>query len=130
MGYLDRIQIENLVGEVLTHVDIFDDEILLTTESGRKIQIFHSQDCCESVSIVNTEGDWQNLIGKPLIEASEEIDPDNDPIFTETDKECHDSRTNTKLTFRVDGATVINRWVGDSNGYYSESVDFEDITKG
>lgn len=130
MGYSDRIALESLVGEVLTHVDIFSDEILLTTESGRKIQIHHDQDCCESVGIVDTEGNWQDLVGKPLLEASTEIDPDNDPVFIETDKNYHDSWTNTKLTFRVDGATVINRWIGDSNGYYSENVDFEDITKG
>lgn len=128
---MGSIRLESLVGEVLTHVDIFSDEILLTTESGRKIQIYHDQDCCESVGIVDTEGNWQNLIGKPLLEASQEIDPDNDPIFSQHKPEdSDDSRTDTKLTFRVDGATVINRWIGESNGYYSEFVDFKDITKG
>lgn len=125
MGY---IALESLVGETLTHIDVFVDEILLTTESGRKIKIYHDQDCCESVGIVDTEGNWQFLVGKPLVKASEEINPDNDPIFSQIKQEDF-SRTDTKLTFRTNDNTVISRWIGESNGYYSESVDFRDITK-
>lgn len=119
--YPHRIEIEKLVGEVLTHVDTDGaDEIMLTTASGRRIKIYHSQDCCESVQIVGTDGEWSELIGKVIIEAAEDVNNGDNSDGT---------WTNTDLKFRVDGATVISRWHGESNGYYSESVDIEDVTE-
>lgn len=117
-------QIETLAGETLTHIDVDEKEnvILLTTESGRQVRIEHDQDCCESVYIEDTEGDWRELIGKPIIAATEEIIPGGDPP-----PQYPDSWTRTNLTFKVDGATVINRWIGESNGYYSETVDIKEI---
>ena len=124
MGYNDRIEIGSLVGETLTYIDTDDknEEIMLTTASGRRIKIFHSQDCCETVRIEDTEGNWHDLIGKVIIEASADVQPEGDPP-----PEYPDSWTRTALTFKVDGATVISRWIGESNGYYSEDVDLEDI---
>ena len=126
MGYSDRIDVGSLVGEVLTYIDTDEknDEIMLTTASGRKIKIYHNQYGSEWVEIVDTEGNWHDLIGKVIIEASEDVKEQGDPP-----PEYPDSWTRTELTFRVDGATVISRWIGESNGYYSESVHIEDVTK-
>lgn len=120
------MEINELIGEILTHIDVDEDnnEIMLTTESGRIIKIFHYQDCCESVRIEDTEGNWHTLIGKVITDASEEVFPEGDPP-----PEYSDSWTRTVLTFKVDNSTVISRWIGESNGYYSESVNIEDITK-
>lgn len=122
------MEISELVGEVLTHIDIDPEhhEILLTTESGRVVKLYHSQDCCESVTIVGTDGEWRALIGKPLIEATKEAVKQGDPP---PESEYPDSWTRTNFVFRVTDATVISRWIGESNGYYSESVDIADITK-
>lgn len=122
MGYGDDIEIDSLVGEVLTHIDTDEEnnEIMLTTQSGRIIKIYHRQDCCESVDIAGLDGDWQQLVGKVIIEAT------HDEV--ESDVE-YGSKTDTTLKFRVNDATVISRWIGESNGYYSESVDLEDVTK-
>lgn len=115
------MNIDELKGEVLTHIDAGGDEIMLTTQSGRKIRIFHSQDCCESVSIEGIDGELHKLVGKVLIDTSEEIDRENNP------PEYPDSWTRTIHTFKVDDATVIVRWMGESNGYYSESVDIAEL---
>jgi hypothetical protein len=124
MGYKDRIDIKTLIGERLTHIDTDEKHnvILLTTASGRTVKIYHAQDCCEHVYIVGTEGDWHKLIGKVIVEATHDETRGGEPRSTE-----EESWTNTALTFRVDDATVISRWLGESNGYYSESVDLEDI---
>ncbi len=124
MAYSDRIQISDLVGEVLTHIDTDEKnaEIMLTTQSGKIVKIFHSQDCCETVSIEDTEGNWHDLIGKVIVEATHDEVPQGDPP-----PEYPDSWTRTTLKFRVDDATVISRWIGESNGYYSESVDIESV---
>lgn len=119
----DNCELSSLVGEVLTHIDADgDEEIMLTTASGRKIHIYHMQSCCESVRIEDTQGKWHELIGKVIVEASEDVRSSGGP-------QCPESWTRTTLTFRVDGATVISRWIGESNGYYSESVDIEELTK-
>lgn len=120
------VNIEELVGETLTHIDVDpkEDRILLTTKSGRTILIHHDQDCCESVRIEGTDGDLRELIGKPIVQATHEAVDRGGPAPEDADT----SWTRTTLTFKVDGATVISRWIGESNGYYSEDVDLKEIT--
>jgi hypothetical protein len=95
---------------------------MLTTKSGKVFRIFHSQDCCENVRIVGTEGNWKDLVGKVIRDFSHVTDPGGDPP-----PEYSESWTWTEFIFKVDDHTVISRWLGDSNGYYSEHVDFEKI---
>ena len=108
-----------LVGETLTHVDVFADEILLTCQSGRKIKIYHDQHCCELVSLVDVQGNWQDLIGKVIVDTSEVV---------EDYPQASESGTETTLAFHVADATVITRWIGESNGYYSEAVHFTELS--
>ncbi len=122
----DRIEIGAIVGEVLTHIDTNEsnDEILLTTRSGKTIKIFHQQDCCENVRIEGTDGNWHDIVGKVIIEASKSEFDECEP----KPSEWAESWTRTELKFRSDAATVISRWIGESNGYYSEGVDIADVT--
>lgn len=127
MATKKRIMLESLVGETLSSIDVLDDksmkeqhQILLTTCSGRRILITHERDCCEFVRIESTQGQWKDLIGRVILLASD--------VDEEMDKnEYGMSATETTLTFKTDKDTVICKWIGESNGYYSESVDiFED----
>lgn len=118
------MQISELVGETLSHVDAGEEQIMLTTESGRIIRIYHSQDCCENVEVEDTEGNWHELVGKVIVEASEEVKQDGDPP-----PKNPDSWTRTTLRFKAGDSTVISRWLGESNGYYSESVDIEELAR-
>ena len=120
-----HVEFSDLVGEVLDSVDIDkgENQILLTTRSGRRFMVYHEQDCCESVRIVGQDGSFDKLIGKPIVEAS--------GVAVDTSEEAIDSsQTTTTLVFRVDDQTVISRWIGDSNGYYSESVDIAELING
>lgn len=113
---------QNLIGRKLTHIDIDqdNDEMLLTCEDGSQFKLYHEQDCCEYVRIDDIEGDASLLLNKQIIN-----------VFTEIDHEMPEpvdySCTNTKFKFLVDDATLIVKWVGTSNGYYSEHVDFRQI---
>ncbi len=121
----NRVKFDVLVGEVLDSVDIDREEnqILLTTRSGRRFMVYHEQDCCESVRMVGQNGSFDELIGKPIVEARD--------FAVDTSEEAIDSsQTTTTLVFRVDDQTVISRWIGDSNGYYSESVDIAELING
>ena len=118
-----EIQAKDLIGETLAFVDASDECIMLTTVNNRKIIIHHSQDCCETVKVEDTQGNWHDLIGKVIIGASEEV------LGKIDDESGYGTYTKTTLTFKTSDATVISRWHGESNGYYSESVTIEDITQ-
>jgi hypothetical protein len=121
-----HVEFSDLVGEVLDAVDIDREEnqILLTTRSGRKFLVYHEQDCCETVAIHWQDGSFDKLIGKPIVEARDFA------VDTGESESDYDSQTTTTLVFRVDDQTVISRWIGDSNGYYSESVDIAELISG
>jgi hypothetical protein len=120
MAEVTYSDIKKIVGETLAYVDVDPegDHILLTTVSGRQFSIFHRQDCCESVRIQGLDGEWSELFGKVIQEAKHE---------EEDLQETYESGTLTALTFKVDGATVVSRWIGESNGYYSECVNVDEL---
>lgn len=116
--------VNELIGETLTHIDVDEsgDQIRMETASGKVITLYHCQDCCESVRIEDTQGNWHDLIGKVIVEANKREGNFGKPYAAE-------SWMRTEFTFKVDDATVISRWIGESNGYYSESVDIKVATK-
>jgi len=119
---------EDLKGKVLENIEQRgDDELLFTTDNGEVYKLYHVQDCCEYVGIEDICGDLDDLIGEPLLVAEEVVnDQDVNPEGVPT-KEYQDSFTWTfyKLDTRKGGVTI--RWYGESNGYYSESVDFDRV---
>jgi hypothetical protein len=114
----------DLVNETLTHIDVAKDEVLLTTKSGRQIRLYHSQDCCESVLLEDIEGNIFSLIGAALTRCETQIEKDQPPK-----PEWNSSWTRTKFIFSTDSDTVILKWIGESNGYYSESVDIQEVVR-
>jgi hypothetical protein len=105
-----------LEGKLLTKIDNFDnDELLFHTSNGEVYKMYHEQDCCESVSIEEIIGDLDDLIGSPITMAEETTD--------EGETEWG-SQTWTFYKFATNKGYVTIRWLGESNGYYSESVDF------
>lgn len=98
-----------------------NDEIRFVTSEGKTYLMHHSQDCCESVSIESIVGDLQDLIGTPILNAEEATGerPADVPK-----PEYVDSETWTFYKLATIKGYVDIRWHGESNGYYSESVDF------
>lgn len=113
-----------LVGQTLVAVDGMkkgSDSVLFTTVSGTKYSMYHTQDCCESVELVDVVGDVADLLDTPIVVAREDRNAGHD------DGESYESSTWTFYTIRTIKGTVTLRWLGVSNGYYSESVDFVEI---
>lgn len=102
-----------------------NDVLIFTTDTGRKFRFFHDQDCCESVSIEDICGDLNDLIGSPIVKAEEATSAENPQGVKASDYQ--DSFTWTFYHFSTAKGTVTVRWYGESNGYYSESVDFEEV---
>ena len=110
----------DLMGKTLTTIVNKDDELIFTTNEGEVFKAFHDQDCCESVTIEDIEGDLNDLIGTPILWAEEATNTED----TFGKIEFPDSFTWTFYKLATIKGYVTIRWLGESNGYYSESVSF------
>ena len=93
------------------------DAMLFETAEGERFMFAHQQDCCETVRINDIVGDLEDLVGEPLL-ISEEVKG-----ATEPDEEHYESYSYTFYKFATRKGYVDVRWLGESNGYYSESVE-------
>ena len=125
-----NIEITELIDKTLTKIDVNmeQDEIIFTCENGDKYKMYHQRDCCESVVIDDINGDINDLVGSPILIAEELTFLDENPIGIKKPEFQDDSFTWTFYKLATIKGFVDIRWYGDSNGYYSESVDFEKIT--
>lgn len=116
-------ELKDLIGLTMRDVTQEDDQsITFHVDDGRTFRLYHSQDCCESVYIESVVGDLKDLIGSPILVA-EESSNDAEPKLNEYDE----SFTWTFYKLATIKGYVDIRWYGTSNGYYSESVDFDQI---
>lgn len=120
-----------------------NDSLIFYMASGTRYRMAHMQDCCEDVFLDDVCGDLNDLIGSRIISA-EEVTSSNQPMAMEfgepislavdSDNEHDDyddmSYTWTFYKISSEKGSVTLRWYGQSNGYYSESVEFFDITNG
>ncbi len=121
MSYWNNKHVEIDAFKELTFSEITgnvgDDEIKFITDDGETYVMYHSQDCCESVQVEDISGDFSDLIGSPILEAECITNSeDNSPEYAE-------SFTWTFYKLGTIKGYVTIRWLGESNGYYSESVD-------
>jgi len=125
MTYLTTEQaLKNMVGTIFPIVTVNDGELIFANAAERYV-FSHHQDCCESVYIESIVGDINDLINTPILIA-EESNGDTPADSTATP---YDSYTWTFYKFATFKGYVDVRWLGESNGYYSERVDVEYIKK-
>ena len=110
----------DLKGLVMLSVTAGDDTLTFKCEDGRTFQYYHEQDCCEDVRIEDIVGDLSDLVGEPLLVAEESTSGENPEGIN---KSYQDSFTWTFYKLATSKGYVDVRWYGESNGYYSESVD-------
>ena len=118
----NHVNVSTMIGETCVHIagmDIASDLITFTMQSGRIFTLKHNQDCCEAVEVEDVIGYPETLLGTPILVA-EERSNSTDPLPPNS---WEDSYTWTFYTFATVKGFVTLRWLGQSNGYYSESVD-------
>lgn len=116
-----EVDFETLKGETLAGIagaEKSSDRISFLTKSGRFFQMRHYRECCERVDVEDIIGDPADLIDSPLLMAEEVMESGVTEWGTST-------WTFYKLA-TIKGYVTI-RWYGESNGYYSETVSFEEI---
>lgn len=119
----------NSIPDLLNHTftDVYrntgdNDNLVFVRDDGRVFRFTHYQNCCESVAIEDICGDLSDLVGSPLRIAEE---CESQPM----EKTNSESETWTFYKFSTIRGFVTVRWYGTSNGYYSESVNFEECQR-
>lgn len=131
---MNSVPFSNLTNKVIIKVvggELNSDILQIYCNDGSVYEMLHHQDCCEDVHLEDIEGDWEDLIGYAITNAEEVI---HDGNTLTTDNKFHlsglESYTWTfyKIDTRKGGITL--RWLGSSNGYYSETVSFYQTATG
>lgn len=116
--------IKELIGKTIGSIDglhQYSDQVVITTEGGETYRFYHEQDCCEEVSLEDFEVDSHDLSGGYITSAVEVSN------YVDMPKCEAESYTWTFYKIETTKGGLWMRWLGESNGYYSESVDFERV---
>lgn len=124
INYGNERNVSALIGKTLIEIRGADqDELHFITSAGEEYVMTHQQECCESVNLADVIGDLNDLIESPILQAEEVSNNDLIPSgYVEGDHDLSESWTFYR--FATIKGTVVLRWFGSSNGFYSEGVDF------
>lgn len=105
-----------VIGKKIIHVNGLEEgseKIRIYFDDGSKIEMFHEQECCENVYLLDFDNDELMLKFATLLSFEEAVERGEVQEGTAT-------WTFYKLT--TDRGHMTMRWYGESNGYYSEDV--------
>ena len=125
MRYSERHQERDfgiILGKTLVTIDAAEGakEVHFTCADGTRYLMYHDRECCESVTLHDIAGNLGDLIGAPLVMAEETSNSDDPPPSP-------DSWTWTYYKLATVNGFVTLRWLGESNGWYSEGVEFKEV---
>lgn len=122
--YNKHVAISELEGKVIREIaglESGSEEVNIFTDCGKHYRFYHEQDCCESVDLDDFDGDPEDLKGGLIVSAEEIINSGDE----ESEGKPHDYSESFTWTFykiETNKGGIWMRWLGESNGYYSESV--------
>lgn len=103
-------------GRVITSIDGMNkdsEEVNIHFVDGGVLTLRHEQDCCESVDLQDFYGEDERGVVLSFEERSADADDDEN---------VSESGTWTFYSIQTTTGEIWMRWLGESNGYYSESV--------
>jgi len=112
----------SLKGSKLLAIESRSDECVVST-SGGVYGITHLQECCECVRLERSEL-CEASIGEEILEASEEFIENDPKWFTGSHDESY---TWSIYTIRTASGVSTIYFLGESNGYYSETTEVEKL---
>jgi hypothetical protein len=115
--------LEKMIGATVIAISCLEKEsdlVTIVTDIGN-FEFQHDQDCCEDVALNDFE--YEDMVGLVITAASEECSG----LEYEADSYEHGTWTFYKIEASKDGkgGSLWMRWLGASNGYYSERVDIK-----
>lgn len=113
--------LEDLLGKTLVSIVVNNDktEMDLRASDGAEYRFHHEQWCCESVALEDIAGDLADILNSPILLAEAATNSDEP-----RPNEDIESFTWTFYKLATVKGRVTLRWLGESNGYYSEEVTF------
>lgn len=115
-----------LQGKTITNIVGMENgskEVVIYTSDGMVYLMIHEQECCEGVYLYDVCGDVEDLKGCTILLAECVSNHGEDPEDVLIEYK-DDSFTWTFYKLSTMRGDITLRWYGESNGYYSESVDF------
>ena len=109
-----------LKGQIVRKIQALNEYSLCILTDKYRYDLYHEQDCCEYVRLVKIIGDIDNILNEEIIFAEEDGGA-NDPDW-HTDYNYDDSHTWTKYVLKTKNNSLEFWFLGESNGYYSESI--------
>jgi hypothetical protein len=113
-----EVEFGELLGKTIVEIAGAEEDsraIVFLCDDGTKYMMHHEQDCCECVTVNDICGDITRLLNTPITKA-EVTDNSGSTEYG------HETWTFYHLATVKGYATI--RWYGESNGYYSEDVNF------
>lgn len=122
--YVDKYA--ELEGKIVDSVVFLEDcqTLTITLSDESEWVMYHEQDCCENVWLESGLEDLASLVGQKLLL----VESVSKVRYTEDALEDERVRW-TYYKFATVKSSATLRWVGKSNGWYSEQVNFEQIGK-
>lgn len=117
MNKIKEAKFSDLVGKTLSEIKVNRDLITFTVDETESYDMYHEQDCCESVWIEDICGDLNSLVGVPILfadESSSQVE----------DKSKYPSLEWTFYRIGCIKGSVVIRWCADLDTYYSVQVNF------
>ena len=114
---------KDLLGQTIVRIDylqVDSSHVVFHCRDGTKFFLYHVQDCCEAVYIADIVGNAADLLNSPITMADEVVDAN----YHDPRNESLGSYTWTFYKLATIKGYVDIRWLGESNGYYSEHVYF------
>lgn len=119
----DVMETLDIKSELIDYVDLVKDKygnteiVMIEFESGSTLKFYHEQDCCESVYLESVDTNIDNLQGSKLLGIEE--------VAQKGNEDDYGSKTWTFYKIKTTSGYFTFRWLGKSNGHYSETVSIE-----
>jgi hypothetical protein len=122
MSDANFFELKGQIVKEITGLEKDSPEVFIRVDNGT-YKLYHEQDCCEYVRVVKVIGNVNELIGE-VIFAEEDAGANEPDWHTEYVDESH---TWTKHVLKTENAILEFWFLGESNGYYNESVSIKKI---
>lgn len=114
--------LKEIVGKTISRIEGLEVEsqsVDIYFTDNTKLEFSHWQDCCEHVALNDFEltTSLDKIVGGVINDAREDAG--------ETGHDGWESFTWTFYNINTSKGCINMRWLGESNGYYSEGVDLE-----
>ena len=117
--YRNSCDIKDMVGKKVLGIYYDEENFQILTDDG-VYAFYHEQSCCENVWLTQVDGISDKIIGSRIVIAEVVTKTGEDGVI-DTDK--YNSVTWSFYKIGTNKGMIDFRFQGESNGYYSESVD-------